>query len=159
MNNWMTLLDSRISQNLVIITDSGLQVGPRPCYILTLGWSWNLQSHPVLQTKRSQKPVISILSLVVWYTQEPISGHTGQLRWSEDLSSVDLSQFPQRDLGQVSKTCPEKLASCEKSEGPIGLWRWLSSQWLLAGLLISLFGVLGFGWVFSVAILLKYTSL
>ena len=31
--------------------------------------------------------------------------------------SVDLSQFPHRDLGQVSKTCPEKLASYEEIRG------------------------------------------
>lgn len=45
--------------------------------------------------------------------------HLGAHRTTERVkgSSVDLSQFPHRDLAQVSKTCSEKLASYEEIRG------------------------------------------
>lgn len=152
----MALLDSRMSQNLVIITDSGLQVGPQALLYSHFGVVLKSPESPCATDKVfSETSDFHPFSSCLIYSKSLLQGTLDN--WdAQDVSSGSGSSSLSGILGRISKTYPEKLASCEKSEGPSMI---LSSQWLLTGLLMSLFGVLDLGWAFSVAILLKCTSL
>lgn len=114
------------------------------------------QAFPLLSNlgaKGFQRPIIFTHSLTVWHTQKVIWGHRSTERVK--VFFIFLSHFC---IGtQVSKTHPEK-------EGD-QLWANQRSYYYYyfpvtpGWNMMSPLGVLNYEWIFSVAILLKYTNL